>query len=266
MDCCAICAASSYAIKPLYESFKANHQTTLFRDSFHVVLEKDGLSCDAFFFAHGAAVFWGLGIVQGLKILEEDIAPLQHHHVKDVKSEIDEFTFSYGDTAKIFEDHIILPNYDLLTKFAFSQGISQSVKLGTFESRLQRTFNATKQIPEDLAEHGKISLSRKEIRKKMGQLFIERNSINLHLDVLDTPEFFWEYPELEPYYSLSASYLDIVTRVEILNHRLDVIHDLFEMLGTELNNSHSSRLEWIIIILIVIEVVLTLLKDVFQIL
>lgn len=260
MDCCAICSTSTFSTKLLYDALKVAHEATMYRDALHVVLRKDTKTCDAFFFPYGSAVFWGVGIETAVKILEEQIFPLELHETFDVKEEIDEFTFSYGEGAKIFEDHITLPNKEVVTKFAFSQGIGQSVKLGTFESRLQRTFNANKQIPEDLAKHGRIPLSRKEIRCKMGQLFIERNSINLHLDVLDTPEFFWEYPELEPYYSLSANYLDIVTRVEVLNHRLDVIHNLFEMLGNELNHSHSNRLEWIIILLIVFEVILSLIE------
>ena len=104
-----------------------------------------------------------------------------------------------------------------------------------------------------------------EIRRKMGELFIERNSINLHVDVLDVPEFFWEYPELEPLYQMIAKYLDLKTRVEVLNHRLDVVHELFQMLGSELNHQHSSRLEWFIIWLIIIEVLLSLFRDVFPI-
>lgn len=270
MDCCAFCTATSYAIKPFYESIRTSHKATLFRDAFHVALHKDGLSCDAFFFSYGAAVLWGVSKEVGLIMLREIAFAYEQHYIHDRihdnEAEMDEFTFVYGDTAKIFEDEITLPNTDMLTKLAFSHGIAQSVKLGTFETRLQKTFNTSKQIPEDLADHGKISLSRREIRRKMGQLFIERNSINLNMDVLDTPEFFWEYPELEPYYKLMAKYLDIETRVGVLNHRLDVIHDLFEMLGNELNHLHSSRLEWIIIILIVMEVGLSLLHDVFKIL
>ena len=93
----------------------------------------------------------------------------------------------------------------------------------------------------------------------MGELFIDRSSINLHTDVLDTPEFFWDHPELELYYSTVANELDIETRGQVLNQRLDVIRELFEMLGNELNHQHSSRLEWIIIWLILIEVLITIL-------
>lgn len=143
-------------------------------------------------------------------------------------------------------------------------GIAQSIKLGTFEVAIQKTFDSTKQIPEDLARKGDISLSRREIRKKMSQLFIERNSVTL--DVLEIPEFFWGHPELDPLYRMIANYLEIQNRSEVLYHRLDVVHELFQMLGSELNHKHSSRLEWTIIILIVMEVCLTLIKDVFKIL
>jgi uncharacterized Rmd1/YagE family protein len=78
--------------------------------------------------------------------------------------------------------------------------------------------------------------------------------------VLDTPEFFWDHSDLEPFYTIIANELDIKTRGQILNQRLDVVRELFEMLGNELNHQHSSRLEWIIIGLIVSEVVISLLQ------
>jgi len=261
MDCCAISIATTYSIRPLYEVMRVSHRATLYRDVVHVAMNKDGVSCEAFFFSYGVAVFWGATKELARKIVHEDAVAFEQQRLDDV--EIDEFTFTYGETAKIFEDEIILPNHDIVTILALSHGIAQSVKLNSFETALKKTFNATKVIPEELAKKGKIPLSRPEIRRKMGQLFIERNSINLYMEVLDTPEFFWEYPELEPLYMMTANYLDIKRRVEILNQRLDVIHGLFEMLGTELNHLHSSRLEWTIISLIVIEVAIALLRDVF---
>lgn len=263
MDCCAICTASSYTIKPLYEVMRITYKSALYRDVVHVTIEKDDLSCEAFFFSYGVTVFWGVDKEKGLQIIKDEIAPFEQQ--KSVDMETDIFTYGYGDAAKIFEDEITLPNQSILTKLAISQAIAQSVKLGAFETSLQKTFKLTTQIPEDLAKYGKISLSRKEIRRKMGELFIARNSVNLNMDVLDTPEFFWEYPELDPLYHLMANYLDIRTRVEILNQRLNVIHGLFEMLATELNHSHSNRLEWTIICLIIIEVIISLVVHVFHI-
>lgn len=264
MDCRAYCTAASYKIKPFYEQIRHRFKAASYKDVFHLEVPLPGLpNGDVFFFSYGSIVCWGLPRDIELEMLKL----VQEFEDKDGSEiEMDEFTYVYGDSPKILEDEIVLPNHDMLTKLAISQGLAQSVKLGTFEIAIQKTFNQSKNLPEDLARKGKIPLSKSGIRKKMGELFIARNSINLHADVLDTPEFFWEYPELEPLYMMVANYLDIETRVEVLNQRLDVVKELFQMLGTELNHQHSSRLEWTIIWLIIIEVVLTLLKDVFRIL
>ena len=98
----------------------------------------------------------------------------------------------------------------------------------------------------------------------MGEIFLERNHINLHAEILDTPEFYWEHSEVEPFYRRTIHYLDVTKRVEVLNRRLNLLHELFEILGNELNHQQSSRLEMTIIILIVIEVVIALLRDLFH--
>jgi uncharacterized Rmd1/YagE family protein len=260
MDCRAYCTASSYKIKHIYEFLKARYKASMIREVLHIeVVTEMGIG-NAFYFPYGSIVCWGIPKEKELQLLEE-IKPFEEN---PNEVETDEFTYIYGEPPKIVEDEIILPNHDVITKVAISHGISQSVKLGTFEIVIQKTYNQSKNLPEDLARYGRISLSKKEIRRKMGELFIERSNINLHVDALDTPEFFWEYPELEFLYVMTAKYLDLETRVEVLNHRLDVVHELFEMLGSELNHQHSSRLEWIIILLIVSEVTLTLLLDVFR--
>ncbi|KJV79934.1 hypothetical protein OTSUT76_2073 [Orientia tsutsugamushi str. UT76] len=46
-----------------------------------------------------------------------------------------------------------------------------------------------------------------------------------------------------------------------MNHRLDMIHELYTILSNELNYLHSTRLEMIIVGLIAIEVVLALLHN-----
>lgn len=240
----------------LQTRFKA----TLYRDVIHIAVPGDH-PADVFYFSYGAVICWNLTKEQGMKFVT--IAQ-PYEHLPTDEIETDEFTYLYGPKPKILDDEIILPNREMITKLAVSFGLAQSVKLGAFETAIQKTFNHMQHIPEALSKYGKISLSRREIRRKMGELFLERNSINLHVNVLDAPEFFWEYPEFDPLYKLTSNYLDLENRGQVLNQRLQVLHELFEMLGTELNNQHSSRLEWIIIWLIVIEVMVSLLTDVFR--
>ena len=96
----------------------------------------------------------------------------------------------------------------------------------------------------------------------MGSMFMERNLVNLHTDILDTPEFFWEYSDLEPIYRMVAQDLDLSARIQVLNKRLDVVHELFEMLDNQLTHRDSLILESVIVGLIMIEVMIAIAVDI----
>lgn len=161
-------------------------------------------------------------------------------------------------------DTIVLDSDDPHIKLSFSYGLSQSVKLSVFETSVEKTIDDNKKIPNELIQTGKISMSRKALAKKIGTLFAERNFINLNSDILDTPDFFWRRPKYEPYYEMAVQFMDIKQRLIILNSRLKIIHELYEILSTELHHIHSSRLELIIIYLIFIEVMMAIMRDFFH--
>lgn len=261
MRCTSFCTAESYLVDDFAKYLRnEGFDPKFYDDVIHIEQNtKDGAG-DVFFFPYGCVITWGLSLEE-----EHDAIQLvKNFENKPLFQAIEDYsTFLLGDTTCIQEesDEIILEDNDPLIKLSISHGLSQSVKLATFEESIQKTIEKTRHIPGELAQKGKISLSRRKLAQKLGALFAERNSINLHNDILDTPEFFWRRPKFEPYYLMAAAYMDIQQRLDILNKRLDVIHELYDILSNQLNHIHSSRLELIIIYLIVIEVVLVILKD-----
>lgn len=264
MRCSSYCTASSYEIDKLAAFLREKQLDPKFYDDvIHIERQDEGGNGHAFFFPYGCVVFWGLDLD-----LEGDFLDLLRAFSNDPRVSIiqDECTFIYSDMTAIHEerDEILVEFNDELIILSISYGLSQSVKLTACEESINTTIQNTRHLPDELAKEGKISLSRKKLSQKLGALFAERHAINLHTDVLDTPEFFWRRPKYEPYYQMSAAYLDIQTRTEILNRRLGVIHELYGILADELKHLHSSRLEMIIIFLIVIEVVVAILKDILK--
>ncbi len=256
MRCTGYCTASAFNIPKLLQALLKQGAAHLYKDVIHASSKEEKQSKkDVFYFSYGAVVLWGYTIEEEKGILsflkEFEVEPL-------LRPDVDEFTFIYGDAVKIEEDEIFLHNKSTLTKLAISYGIAQSVKLSIFEEAVQKTINSTRSLPKELSIQGKIKLSRKDISRKMGDLFIERNFINTHSEMLDTPEFFWTHPELEPFYRRTSHYLDVNKRMDVMNKRLNVIHELFDILRNELNHQYSSRLEWTIIFLIIIEVLIAL--------
>jgi uncharacterized Rmd1/YagE family protein len=158
------------------------------------------------------------------------------------------------------EAHQLAPSItqDYMIKLTISHAIAQSTKLTLFEGRIDDTITSTQHIPLIMAQTGKVPMSRSAIIKKIGSLFVMRINVNLVSPILDTPELFWSEPSLEPLYNAARGYLEIPQRVELLNQRCGVISDLLDMLKEHLNSTHGETLEWIIIILIAIEILIGL--------
>lgn len=259
MNCYVYCTALSYDLKKLLESLSSHKKTKKLDSVVHLEIpEENG---EVFFFSYGTFACWNLSETKRKYLLQE-IKSFENSPIETL--EIDIYSYQYGDKDFFKDDSMILSDKSLDLKHAFSHALAQSAKLSTFETKIQQIFNKTHHIPEHLAKYGNIPLSRREIRKQIGQIFIERSSINLNLDVLDSPNFFWDHAEYEPLYLNMSNHLDLVQRTDAINQQLSVLHDLFDMLGIELKDQHSHRLEWAIIYLIIIEVVLLLLHDVLK--
>jgi uncharacterized Rmd1/YagE family protein len=255
-QCAAYCLAQCFDIYALVK---------LLSDSMLVKIIKGALLIEdnhsrSVVFAYGAVVHWNVSTEQQTQL---HLLLLNHAENPLTNKEEDYFTFAINcPSTRIIEDHIEIESSDPMLLFSLSQGMAQSIKLASFETNAITTINNTRYIPKSLAENGKIKLSRRKIAQIRGQLFLTKSNIILNFDLLDTPDFFWEYPEYEEFYAITAKYLEIAQRTEVLSKKLETIHELFQMLADEQNHRHSSILEWIIIWLIAIEIAMAVVDKV----
>lgn len=263
-DCYSFCTGDTYIIDALAKNLRQKGLAPKIYDNvIYIQPPSDKQENHIFFFPYGCAVFWGVednDIHQYLDLARQ-------HVTKPLASVIiDQITYRYGPETSIIEenDEFIIEPGDPFVLLSFAHALSQSVKLTAFEESIDRIIQKTRHLPEEMAQKGKTSLSRRQLSKSIGVLFAERHSINLHNDLLDTPEFFWRRSAYESYYQMGIAYLDISTRTNILNQRLSALQELYQILSDELKHLHSSRLELIIIYLIVTEVLLVILKDILK--
>lgn len=254
-QCEAVCLSDRFDFKALSERLISCYRTTLYRDVLAIEIQ----SGFCFVFPYGVVVYWNLG--EDIKAkLRSELMPFVN--MVNQQPETETYSFSEGhENYRITRDHIEILALQPLPLIAISHAMAQSIKLSVFESQALQTIRDTAQIPRALAETGRISLSRKTTAKIRGRLFITKSDIILKYDLLDTPEFFWEYPELDSIYQIFANYLEIRTRTNVLSQRLETIRELFEMLADEQKHKHSAILEWIIIWLIAVELVIFLVND-----
>jgi uncharacterized Rmd1/YagE family protein len=60
----------------------------------------------------------------------------------------------------------------------------------------------------------------------------------------------------EQEYRMIFDYLEMKSRTDVSNTRLDMLRELLDVLQSQMENAHAVKLEWIVIWLIVTEVVL----------
>ncbi|EFY90194.1 sporulation protein rmd1 [Metarhizium acridum] len=211
---------------------------------------------EVFLFDYGVVVIWGMTASQEAKFLKE-LAKFELEKLApdDIETELFNFYYTREYQARIYNDFITLRDKNnYMIKLAISHALAQSVKTSLYEELIATTVDTCKDIPAHIALTGKINLSRKQINMQIGDLFILRIAIHLNGSVLDTPELFWVEPQLEPVYQAVRSYLEMDQRVGLLNERLDVIADLLAVLKDQLSHGHGEKLEWIVIILIAMEI------------
>jgi len=241
----------SIELNALSETIGKTYFVKRFRDVLSVSTPKG----QVFIFDYGVVIAWGIS-----ESKKSQLAQMVTRHVSEaiVKHYKESFVFEVAESTALsmIDDHINLPDAKTMTLLAISHAMAQSATLGRFEVVAEGTIKDNAYLSQTLAKTGKMPLSRKKLSMLRGALFSTKSDILLHFNLLDTPEFFWEFPEQEQKYLTVSRYLDLKPRVELLTMKLSTINELHEMLAAEQNRKHWSFLEWLIIILIAVEIVL----------
>ncbi|KAM4625011.1 required for meiotic nuclear division protein 1 homolog isoform 1-T1 [Polymixia lowei] len=223
-----------------------------------------------FFFREGSVVFWNVEektMKTVMRILEQH--EIQPYEVALVHWENEEINYSIGEGNSKLERGNFLLNDKMdqaeavLEKFAFSNALSLSVKLAIWEVFLDNFVESIQSIPEMLKSGTRVKLSRAEVMQKIGELFSLRHCINLRSDLLITPDFYWDRENLEQLYDKTCQFLSINRRVKVVNEKLQHCTELTDLMRNHLSEKHSLRLEWMIVILITIEVMFELARVIF---
>ncbi|XP_023807257.1 required for meiotic nuclear division protein 1 homolog [Oryzias latipes] len=278
MQCIAFATADQYHLPTLCHDL-TNHgfqEIDLPRDASNVL----GMSTETaakpeddalmFFFREGSVVFWNVEE----KTMKQVLRVLEHHEIQPyevalVHWENEEINYTLGEGNTRLERGDFFLSLDIsqqeavLEKFAFSNALCLSVKLAIWEVALDSFVESIQSIPETLKSGKRIRLSSAEVMQKIGELFTLRHCINLRSDLLITPDFYWDRENLEKLYEKTCQFLSINRRVNVVNEKLEHCSQLTDLMRSHLSEKHSLRLEWMIIILITIEVMFELAKMIF---
>ncbi|KAI6540507.1 hypothetical protein MCOR10_000971 [Pyricularia oryzae] len=233
---------------------------------------------DIFVFPSGTVVAWSLPTEVVESLAAETLLPAaQEPHVASLETEDlyfvtdpdREVSAVKGDDTVVLGTRRELRDGDrldtTLAQIAFSSGLAQSTRLAVLEACLTDYFKSMRRLPENLSRGSDLRLNnRRFILQKTGELLSLRAQLNHYSELTDSlPDIFWENRgsdelNLESYFDQVGKSLDIRVRIRILNEKMDYAQEMASVLREMAAQKHGTRLEWIIIILIAVEVMFEL--------
>jgi len=254
----------------LYDLRELPEETEALHAQAHYIV--NGQHRDIFFFKEGSVVFWNFTEIEAHTVLDLlrgcETRPYDKEMVEE-ELEVMEFQFHNAKT-KITNGKVLLnegerestaivdseppKQGDTLEMYAFSNGIASSVKLAIWEATLEKYVESIESMLEDIRHGRKLAATRDHVFRKTGELFALRHNLNLSSDYLDTPDFYWDRDDLEWLFSKTIRLYSIERRTRVMNEKINHCQELMELLSHHLEDKHHVRLELMIIILIVIEV------------
>lgn len=132
--------------------------------------------------------------------------------------------------------------------------VAQSVGLERFEIEVDEYYNLGRDLLENAGRYS--WLQRKKFSDYAKQISLIRHDMVLDLMLLDKPEMLWNDQQLEALYNELSEQLELQARFDVISFKLNTLKEDIAMMMDLYHHKHSSFLEWIIIILIVIEVIM----------
>ena len=247
----------------------------------HQPQQRNARAFDLFIFAYGAVVFWGYD-QRHYQIVENDFVlstsrinryisgrypaatvaanfPVWCNFSPDWRSlNPNEPDRVFSD--KLLYDHFYIPQDSVDVKLCVSHGLAQSAKIDYIEIKVTELTQSCKPLPRELKDKGSVTISERKLLQLRGEVLFYRLMLKSGSDLLDEPELFWQFPWLKPFYTMTKQFFDISERVETLDAKLEAANQIVTMIGDQFNQRHGSRLEWIVIWLVMVEVIIGLLE------
>jgi uncharacterized Rmd1/YagE family protein len=132
--------------------------------------------------------------------------------------------------------------------------VSQSVALDYYEEQTNKLLNETAHLTQALENKGSLTISGKKLKQYIGRTLLLRNRIAENIYVFDSPPETWENESLTKIDAGLKRTFDLQVRVRTIGEGLTIIRDNLELFLGLLQNRNSNILEWIIILLILVEV------------
>jgi uncharacterized Rmd1/YagE family protein len=136
--------------------------------------------------------------------------------------------------------------------------LAKSVVLGYYERGLASAFDRIEPLAVALKRAGMIGAEGRELLREIGDVLLMQQRTIGRVEMAEKPDLLWDHPELERLYIRLQDEYELAERARAVERKLDLISRTATTALDLLQTRHLLRVEWYIVILIVISILLTL--------
>lgn len=176
----------------------------------------------------------------------------------------DEFEIETHAERLVFGyNKISIPGADAEMLRLIMLNVSQSVAIDHFDMQTSQMLEETTGHTQSLERKGKLDLRGIQLKKYIARTLNLKNRIAAHLYIFDSPEETWADENLNKLDLGLKKTFDLQSRFRTIEEGLSIVKENLELFKDLLQYRNSVLLEWIIIILILVEVVNLIIEKLF---
>lgn len=212
----------------------------------------------AVLFRYGAVVMFNLQVVEEAAFLVSLKSVVGETHADPEREEadivVDPAAGERVDAGGVIHLREVTPERLLVV----ADVLAKSVVLAYDEQRVARVFDRIEPVAAALQRRGSGRIAARQLLHHIGDVLITQHRMVGRVEVTEKPELLWDRPELERLYLRLQEEYELPERDRALTRKLDLIAQTATTALGLLQARRSLRVEWYIVILIVIEIILTL--------
>ena len=243
-------------------AFRTAYKEGIYHYDADELFYKTGDECFVYVFKYGVVCFLNYREAEMPEFLER-IAPYCRN-VFEVKLSEEFEVETNARENKFGYNKIEIVNSDIEVLRLIMLNVSQSVALDYYSEQTNLLLEETNSHTLSLERRGRLDISGKNLKKYIGKTLNLKNRIAENLYIFDSPPETWEDENLNRIDQGLKRTFDLQERFRDIREGLEIVRENLELFKDLLQYRNSTFLEWIIIILVALEVINLLIDKFFK--
>jgi uncharacterized Rmd1/YagE family protein len=207
--------------------------------------------------SYGAVVLFGLDRGEKVGFLTK-LSPIVSGSFAEPETEEVEVQLNVTESERVKEGRIFLHEFSIERLQIVADILAKSVVLSHYETSLASVFDQIEPFAASLQRENRSRRQSRELLRQLGTTLLVQHKIVGRVEIIDKPELLWESPQLEHLYQRLEDEYEIRERHSALERKLELISQTAQTVLEFMQHSSSLRVEWYVVILIVVEILLSL--------